>query len=169
MLFLVLLFHSKDPKFAEFRIKTVKFQTFHIASMKTSVDLQEALDEIRAVTDSCTVGAPCFAFALDYLIWDSFALVLILTLTLTLAMALTLTFTLKVLPEMTRNLFISCICVFFVLVLLLHPVLSLLVVFVIVIMDILILAWIPLMGLELNSVRLGPSLIVDGAKTKTKD
>lgn len=127
----IVFYDPTDPKYAEFRIKTVKFQTFHIASMKTSVDLQEALDEIRAVTDSCTVGAPCFAFALDYLIWDSFALVL---------------------PEMTRNLFISCICVFFVLVLLLHPVLSLLVVFVIVIMDILILAWIPLMGLELNSV-----------------
>jgi predicted RND superfamily exporter protein len=116
---------------AEYGIRTVKMQTFHIATMKSSTELQDALDEIRAVTNNNNLGAPAFAFAQDYLIWDSFS---------------------EVFGEMVTNLVISCICVFFVLLLLLHPILSLLVVTVIIIMDVLILAWIPIMGLELNSV-----------------
>eukprot|EP00004_Rigifila_ramosa_P003663 TRINITY_DN1390_c0_g1_i1.p1 TRINITY_DN1390_c0_g1~~TRINITY_DN1390_c0_g1_i1.p1 ORF type:complete len:911 (+),score=232.44 TRINITY_DN1390_c0_g1_i1:102-2735(+) len=107
-----------------------RMRTYHVATLVKSAELIEALDGTRDVCAKYE-DIPSFPFAVEYIVWDSFS---------------------EVRQECVQNLFISFLCVWAVLLLLLHPWAAFLVVFTIAMMDVLIMAWIPLFGLELNSV-----------------
>eukprot|EP00002_Diphylleia_rotans_P014906 TRINITY_DN2896_c0_g1_i1.p1 TRINITY_DN2896_c0_g1~~TRINITY_DN2896_c0_g1_i1.p1 ORF type:complete len:288 (-),score=62.91 TRINITY_DN2896_c0_g1_i1:185-1048(-) len=109
-----------------------RMQTSHRSNLVFASDITEAVDETRKLCSNFQQDLQgIYIYAEEYVIWDSFRIVT---------------------KELFLNMLITFLTSFCLLLAVLHPAIAIIVIFLTAAVALLVLSWLPLCGLELNSI-----------------